>query len=268
MRTTIKRLIPDPVWDLGRDLYLTGKYAGEWSRAILHPWRRASIKRLAAYKDKHRGERCVIIGNGPSLRNTDVSKIKDEYTFGLNRIYLAFPDWGFKTNYLVSINNLVMEQYAEEIQQLEIPKFLAWRSRQHIKLTDNMMFLHTTYYNPKFSHDVRGRVYEGATVTYVAMQIAFYMGFEQVVLIGVDHSFKAKGKPNETVVSGGDDQSHFDPKYFAKGVRWQLPDLDTSEQAYMRARYAYEQAGREILDATIGGQLTVFPKVDFDTFFG
>ena len=129
------------------------------------------------------------------------------------------------------------------------------------------MFLHTTYYNPAFATDVRGRVWEGATVTYVAMQLAFYMGFEQVILIGVDHSFKAKGEPNKTIVSEGDDESHFDPKYFGKGFRWQLPDLETSELAYRRAKQVYQQHGRQILDATVGGQLDVFPKVDFDTFF-
>jgi hypothetical protein len=99
------------------------------------------------------------------------------------------------------------------------------------------------------------------------MQLAFYLGFEQVILIGVDHSFKTKGTPNKTVVSEGNDESHFDSRYFGKGFRWQLPDLDTSEQAYLRARKNYEKAGRQILDATVGGQLTVFPKVDFDEFF-
>ncbi|MEJ2758148.1 MAG: hypothetical protein P8046_06645, partial [Anaerolineales bacterium] len=137
----------------------------------------------------------------------------------------------------------------------------------YIQLVDDLMFLHTTYYDPAFSKDVRGRVWEGATVTYVAMQLAFYMGFEQVILIGVDHSFKTKGTPNKTVVSEGNVESHFDPRYFGKGFRWQLPDLDTSEQAYLRARKNYEKAGRQILDATVGGQLTVFPKVDFDEFF-
>ncbi len=268
MRNAIKRLTPQPVWDAARKAYFVGKYAKEWPRATFHPWRRASIERLAKYKDIHRGERCVIIGNGPSLKNTDVSKIKNEFTFGMNRIYLAFPDWGFQTSYFVSINDLVIEQCAGDIRGLPMPKFLSWHSHPHIQPVDDLMFLHTTYYDPSFSKDVRGRVWEGATVTYVAMQLAFYMGFEQVVLIGVDHSFKAKGDPNKTVVSEGDDESHFDPRYFGKGFRWQLPDLDTSELAYMRARHAYEQAGREILDATIGGQLTVFPKVDFNQFFG
>lgn len=93
------------------------------------------------------------------------------------------------------------------------------------------------------------------------------MGFEQIVLIGVDHSFVAKGKPNATVVSQGDDLSHFDPGYFGKGFRWQLPDLDTSEQGYWMARQAFETAGRTVVDATINGQLQVFPKVSYDSLF-
>jgi hypothetical protein len=84
----------------------------------------------------------------------------------------------------------------------------------------------------------------------------------------VDHSFKQKGEPNKTIVSEGDDESHFDPKYFGKGFRWQLPDLETSELAYRRARQAYEAAGRRIVDATVGGKLDVFPKVEFDHYFG
>jgi hypothetical protein len=110
-------------------------------------------------------------------------------------------------------------------------------------------------------------LWEGATVTFVAMQLAYFMGFKQVILIGVDHNFTSTGKPNTTVVSTGADPNHFHPGYFGKGFRWQLPDLETSEIAYRMAKSAYEKNGREILDATIGGKLTVFPKVNFDTIW-
>ena len=267
MKNTIKRLTPKPLWKLARNTWLAYQHALLWPSATFHPWRRASIQRLGHYKDIHKGKRCFIIGNGPSLKKTDVSKLEGEITFGMNRIYLAFPDWGFETSYFVSINDLVIEQCSEDIRSLPVPKFLSWRSRKHITPTEDMMFLHSTYTGPKFAQDVRRRVWEGATVTYVAMQLAFYMGFEQVILIGVDHSFTSKGEPNTTVVSQGDDPDHFDTKYFGKGFRWQLPDLDTSEQAYHLARYSYEKAGRQILDATIDGQLTVFPKVDYNILF-
>jgi hypothetical protein len=93
------------------------------------------------------------------------------------------------------------------------------------------------------------------------------MGFQKVILIGVDHNFVTQGKPNATVTSQGDDPNHFAPGYFGKGFRWQLPDLDTSERSYAMARQAYESAGRQVVDATVGGKLTVFPKVDYDSLF-
>jgi hypothetical protein len=99
------------------------------------------------------------------------------------------------------------------------------------------------------------------------MQLAFHMGFEQVILVGVDHSFVTQGKPHTEVVSQGDDPNHFSPDYFGKGFRWQLPDLETSEIAYRLARKTFESSGREILDATIGGKLTIFPKVDYLSLF-
>ena len=115
--------------------------------------------------------------------------------------------------------------------------------------------------------DVSGRVWEGATVTNVALQLAFHMGFSEAILIGVDHNFATKGKPNTTVVSDGDDPNHFNPGYFGKGFRWQLPDLDTSEIGYEIARQAYETDGRKVLDATVEGKLQIFPKVDFTSLF-
>ena len=270
MKAKLKSITPKPIWQLARNSWLAYQHAKLWPAAAFHPWRRESVKRLGVYQDKHQGERCFIIGNGPSLKNTDLSKLENEYTFGMNRIYLAFPDWGFQTTYFVSVNDLVIEQCAEDIQHLPMPKFLAWRARKYLPLTEEMMFLHTTYTGIKFSKDIRGRVWESATVTNVALQLAYYMGFSQVILIGVDHSYKesVKGDPNTTIVSEGDDPDHFDAKYFGKGFRWQLPDLDTSEIGYAMAREAYKADGREVIDATVGGKLTIFRKVDYDTLFG
>ena len=81
------------------------------------------------------------------------------------------------------------------------------------------------------------------------------------------HRRARQGPPNQEVVSEGDDPNHFLPNYFGKGFRWQLPDLATSEMAYRMAREAFERAGRRVVDATIGGRLQVFPKVDYDSLF-
>jgi hypothetical protein len=267
MKAALKRSLPGAFWTLLGRTYDALLRLPELPQANLHPWRRASKRNLALLRNIQPGRRCFIIGNGPSLRDMDLGKLKNEVTFGMNRIYLLFPELGFTTTYFVSINDLVIQQCAEDIRALSIPKFLAWRSHTFIQPTPDMSFLYTTYTGPKFSRNVGGRVWEGATVTYVALQLAFHMGFEEVILIGVDHNFVSTGNPNQTITSAGDDPNHFSPNYFGKGFKWQLPDLQTSEMAYRMARSAYEQAGRQVLDATRGGKLNVFPKLDYDSLF-
>ena len=267
MKQTIKRITPQPLWNAARSMYDAILRLPDLPAAVLHPWRRQSRKRLAALKNIHQGGRCFIIGNGPSLRQTDLQKLRSEITFGLNRIYLLFPQLGFTTTYLLSMNDLVIQQCASEILELPIPKFLTWRSHRFLRPTEDTHFLYTTYTGPRFARNVTGRLWEGATVTYVALQLAYHMGFETAILVGVDHNFVTKGDANKTVTSQGDDPNHFAPNYFGKGFRWQLPDLETSERAYRMARSAYEADGRKVLDATIGGKLTVFPKVDYLSLF-
>jgi len=267
MREYLKEHLPTPILTTirnGRDFI---NRLPDIPAAYFHPWRRESVQRLQGYRNKYLGERCFIIGNGPSLHDTNLKKLKNEYTFGMNRIYLAFPEMGFLTSFFVSINDLVIQQTAVDIQQLNLPRFISWRSHRWLQPSQDLYFLYTTYTEPRFSTKATGRLWEGATVTYIALQLAYYFGFNEVVLIGVDHSFATKGKPNETVVSQGDDPNHFNPAYFGKGFRWQLPDLETSEMAYRMAKAAFEKDGRRVLDATVGGKLTVFPKVKYDRLF-
>ena len=236
--------------------------------AFLDPRRRKSIARIESFRNKHRGERCFILGNGPSLKKTDLSLLRNEITFGMNRIYLLYPQIGFSTSYYLAINTLVIKQCANEIMDLDIPRFVCWRGRQWLREDPSILYLDTDYTPPPtFSTDVSGRVFEGSTVTYAALQLAYHMGFEEVILIGVDHSFTTQGKPNVTVISDGDDPNHFSAEYFGKGFQWQLPDLEASEQAYRMALEAYEASGRRVLDATIGGKLDVFPKANYENLF-
>lgn len=235
--------------------------------AYLHPWRRDSIRKLADLKNSHLGERCFIVGNGPSLKVTDLSKLKNEFSIGSNRIFLAEEELGFKPSMLLSVNDLVVQQSVEELAALQIPKFFSWRARQWITPDEFTHFIYTTYTTPSFAKDARGRIWEGGTVTNVALQLAYHFGFKQVILIGVDHNYVDKGKPNSTVESQGDDPNHFSVKYFGKGFQWQLPDLKAWEDGYRMVRKAYESDGREVLDATIGGKLQVFKKVDYEALF-
>jgi len=266
----VKRFVPRLIWRA-----ITAPYWWWYNRlrhqaaALLDPRLRRSQRRVLAMKDSYAGQRCFIIGNGPSLRKTDLSLLKDEITFGMNRIYLLFPELGFPTTLYACINTLVIDQCAEEIKALSMPKFVTWRGRAALRGDPDLIFLDTDYTGEaSFSSDVSGRVFEGSTVTYVALQVAFHLGFHEVILIGVDHSYTTQGPANVTVTSAGEDPNHFAPGYFGKGFRWQLPDLEASERAYRLAREAYEAAGRRVLDATVGGKLAVFPKVDYASLFG
>jgi hypothetical protein len=267
LRETIKKSLPSPVVGMLRDTRDALQRAEQWPQATFHPWRRDSIHRLADLKDRYKGQRCFLIGNGPSLKITDMSRLKNECTIGQNRIYLAFPDWGFSTTFYSSVNDLVIEQCAADIQALTMPKFISWRARKWLKPADNLYFIHTTYTGPRFAQNAGERIWEGGTVTYTALQMAYHLGFKQVILVGVDHNYVTTGKPNATVTSQGDDPNHFNPAYFGKGFRWQLPDLDSWLIAYNLARRTYEEDGREVLDATIGGKLQVFKKVAYDSLF-
>jgi hypothetical protein len=269
MRATIKRIVPAPFWRPVSNAYWWWCNRGRHLTARqLDPRWRESCRRLETYRDAHLGERCFIMGNGPSLRQTDLSRLKGEFTFGLNRIYLMFPELGFTTSCLVVINDLVLEQSAAEMMALTLPKFITWRSRGWFRTDRGVMYLDTDFTGPEnFSGEATRRLFEGFTVTYAAMQLAFFMGFQEAILVGVDHNYVTAGTPNQAVISPGDDPNHFSPNYFGKGFKWQLPDLEGSERSYRMARQAYAAAGRRLVDATVGGKLTIFPKVNYDSIF-
>ena len=218
----IKPNIPPAMWNSARSAWYGLYRTSLLPAAMFHPWRRTSIQNLKKYKDIHAGERCFIIGNGPSLKNTDLGYLEKELTFGMNRIYLMFPELGFSTTYYLSINSLVIEQCANEILALQIPRFLSWRSRGFIKNALNegnelprnppLSFLHTTYTGQKFAKDAAGRLWEGATVTYVALQLAFHIGFSEVILVGLDHKYESQDQPNQTVTTQENHPKHITPQ--------------------------------------------------------
>jgi len=225
---------------------------------------------LRQYMGIHAGERCFIIGNGPSLKKTDLSLLENEYSFGMNRIYLLFEKLGFHTTYFVSSNERVIEQFNQDIRLLPMPKFLNWQTRALFEPDNESthFFKLRLGFKDRFSPDLVHPISGGATVTYVALQIAYFMGFSQVFLIGVDHTFQYKGTPNRFVRQDQDvDANHFSPNYFPKGIPWQIPDLLHSEIAYQLAKESYEADGRQILDATVGGKCPVFKKVDYASLF-
>lgn len=229
-------------------------------QSYVHPTFRRSRRTLKALRNRHAGETCVILGNGPSLRGFDLRTLSGVPTFCLNRGYLLWAEQGLRPTYYVAVNDLVIEQFHSEIAHLTPPLFLPWQHHAKFDGVDNATFMEMRW-NKRFFTDVSSGLWPGATVTFAAMQIAHHMGFSRVVLIGVDHRFQECGPAHAEVLQHRDDQNHFSHAYFGKGVRWNLPDLDLSEVAYWMAKDAFARDARLIVDATSDGALQIFPKM-------
>jgi hypothetical protein len=227
-------------------------------------WYLKHAKRLLKFRDMHKGQDCFIIGNGPSLNNMDLSLLNNYHTFGLNKIHLLLDEVGLHLDYHVAVNPYVIQQSATEFQSLSCTSFLSYQAAKHVVTpSDNTYYIATSPKPYTFVEEITDSICEGYTVTYVAMQIAYYMGFENVFLIGVDHKFTVNGEPNSLEFMEGEDMNHFSPEYF-KNKEWHLPDLEASELSYHMARFFYTRAGRNIFDATEEGLLDVFPKISYE----
>lgn len=235
-------------------------------------------RRLRKFKNKHKGERCFILGNGPSLNEIDLSLLKDEVTFGVNGIYLNEDKMGFAPTYYVVEDIFVAEDRAPEINAYHKPdaKFFGNYLHYCIEPDSKTLWLniranYKEYENfPFFSRNALRQVWVGGTVSYISMQLAYYMGFEEVYLVGFDHSYEIPEdvKTHKTeILSTSDDPNHFDPGYFGKGYRWHDPQVERMELSYYKAKINFERDGRVIKNATPGGKLEVFRRVDYTKLF-
>jgi hypothetical protein len=257
----------DSVWKrAGRQVleYLR-VYSNNRRDPLFREWYYKYRSGINQFRNCHKGEDCFIIGNGPSLKDMNLSPLKRHHTFGLNKIYLM-SERGVDLNlsYLVSVNPLVIEQSAEVFEGIDCETFLSYSAaHDQVRPFKHVNYVYTRGAPYTFRGDLNQRIHEGHTVTFVAMQIAYFMGFRRVFLVGVDHSFQAEGDPNETQRMDSEDVNHFDPDYF-RGNDWQLPDLKASELSYHLARFFYRRDGRQILDATVDGELDIFPKASYE----
>ena len=227
-------------------------------------WRhRKKLKRL---RNAHIDEKAVILCNGPSLNDVDFSLIKNLFTFGLNKINLLFRQTDFRPSAIVSVNPFVIEQNIDFFSSTDIPLFLDHRATSYdLSSKEHVHFLYACNF-PYFARDCSLGIFQGFTVTYVALQIAYHMGFRKVALVGCDHDFNMPGDPNSITYNASNDPGHFCEDYFSPSQPWQFPDLQASEYYYDQARRCYEQDGRVIVNASTQTRLDVFPQMRLEDF--
>ncbi|WP_370240681.1 6-hydroxymethylpterin diphosphokinase MptE-like protein [Pararhodobacter marinus] len=237
--------------------------------------------RLRALREKYRGtRRCFVIGNGPSLNETDLSLLKDEVTFAVNGFFLKTKDLDWKPTFYIVEDHLVAEDRAKWINSFKGPikMFPAYLGYMFPETEDTIFYNHRprkSYpHGFDFSTEADKITYTGATVTFSMLQLAFYMGFEEIYMIGVDASYaipedaqQASSYAVGVIDMKSDDVNHFHPDYFGKGFRWHDPQVDKMVEAYKEARKVVDQTNQRIYNATVGGQLEVFERRDFHSLF-
>lgn len=220
---------------------------------------------LDALRDRHKGKPMLVVGNGPSLNQTPLDDFAHVPSVGMNKIDMIYPRTTWRPEVVVCLNNLVAKQNQDVFASSEIPIFVAWKARWYLR-TNNRKKLNyfDTSLSNAFSTNPAIGFGSSATVTYIALQMAYWMGANPVIMFGVDHSFKYTGPDATYQKRKGPDTNHFDPNYFKSGTYWGTPDLDQSAIDYTLARRAFEADGRKVYDATVGGKLDVFEKISVE----
>lgn len=230
---------------------------------------------LEQFHNIHEGKRAFILGNGPSLTLADLEVLQEnhEICFGLNKIHKIYGLTSWRPDYICMSDARVISACESELDKIisDSIVFMADRffysNKVHFCL-DKVQYVHlkSEYYDPNlpgFSDDITEGVFWGASVTYdLTLQIAAYMGFKEIYLLGIDHN---------NVGTVTDSRNHFISDYFNeeekemyKGV---TANFEAMDLAYRKAEIYSREHGFRIYNATRGGQLEVFERVDFDTLF-
>lgn len=220
---------------------------------------------LRRLKGIHTNKPMLVVGNGPSLNKTPLYKFVNLPAIGMNKIDLLYGRTIWRPSCIVCVNNAVAKQHQDSFAASSVPVYVAWKARWMIRAENrHKIYFFPQNYSSEFSLDPERGFGTSASVTYIALQMAYWMGANPVILFGIDHSFKFSGPTATYQTRKGVDENHFDPNYFVAGSIWGTPDLELSECEYKFARRAFETDGRRVLDATLGGKLEIFKKISLE----
>lgn len=234
-------------------------------------------RELKKLQNKYKGRRCFIVANGPSLRTEDLEKLANanEITFGMNRIYKIFDDTSWRPTFYACEDELIAKEQQKEINDLPaeikfIPIELKWF--HDIEIEDAQYF-HLNYREEMrsgdgVSADIAHQIDCRGTVTCTCMQIAMYMGFTEIYLLGVDHNYQKIIDINGNIIEDKTAKDYFCEGYDDDIKDVVVHDMGKNTLAYIDAnKYADKMGLSTIYNATRGGKLEVFHRVDFDSLF-
>ena len=242
--------------------------------------------RMRSLEGKYSGERCFIMGNGPSLNQMDLELLSREYVWGANKCYLLFDRVSWRPAFYVGIDTRVVPDIRADINRLaremsETTFFFPAQFREQWVLRSGT---NVYWYNQvekdsanlpdgMFTRDASKHVSAVHTVTVAALQLAVHLGFDPIYLIGCDTSYsipdtvRKEGSGENLVSTEDDDPNHFVPEYFGRASKWHDPHPDKMIFHYQQAREVCESLGVKVYNATLGGKLEVFQRVDYEKLF-
>ena len=252
--------------------YLLYKY--DKGSVRFHTWR--TRRYWLSMKGKHQGERGFVIGNGPSLKIEDLEKLKHEVTFASNKIYLAFDQVAWRPSYYTIGDPIVWDKIKHEVGRyfecIHIPSFFRKIPRCLLKNIVLWKHLNLSKKAPKgavgFSEDASRGLYPGGTITYQNLQLAVHMGLNPIYIIGCDHFYQGEEKQNKSEPIQVEKQdNHFIKGYRKPGEIVHSANISMMTTAYQKARSGAEKNGIKIFNATRGGYLEVFERIEWDSLF-
>lgn len=218
---------------------------------------------IRSLRDIHKGERCFIVGNGPSLNTNDLELIRNEQTFAANLIFRIFD----KTKWRPS-NYFLIDRYADTqdiLDSMEVPRLFIgdyyWRKRGMKNPNAICMRVMRKSNNLHFSDDLIKGVYDSHTVTYIMIQVAVYMGFSEIYLLGMDHSYALTYDSTGKVTEDPDVISHF---FKDRNPAEVIANVEGMNKAYLEARSYACKNGVKIINVTRGGKLEWFPRMSLE----
>lgn len=223
---------------------------------------------------RYSGERCFIIGNGPSLTATDLDKIKNEISFASNKIFLIYDQTNWRPDFYCVEDKLVLSQCIKEIASLTDSKKLF-----PTHLFNDMRRLPASVYFPTippknwdeplddpefptFSPDLERGIAWGSTIVYTEIQLAIAMGFKEIYILGLDHEYTLGrvSKEEKGVMISEGEQNHFHPLYRSAGEKWHSPNLHVLEVSYAKARLEAEALGVRVINCSRRTSLATFER--------
>jgi len=244
------------------------------------------IDRLTSLHNRFKGERIFIMGNGPSLNRTPLDLLENDYVFGLNRVSLLFDRVSWRPTFFTAFDVRVVPDNQEEFAALDVPyKFFSARYKEMLGERPQHYWYHTKGFYEGFEHCFEPNApYTGfgggGTIAVIATEIAFYLGFREIYLIGTDVSYSVPatvkqdgqdvfgdGVKLELQSTADDDPNHFDPRYFGKDKKWHNPNVREMKIGFGRAAAYVERRGGVLMNATVGGELDTVPRAEFESLF-